>query len=360
MKLLFFIGSLRAGGAERVCTSIVNELAKRGHNIFIVYNHHYPCQYYIDENIKQIDLSELIPKKGFKIYRKISYLYNIRRLTQQLRPDVVVSFMYSLNAIVLLSLIFSRYPVIASEHTRFQSLKDSNWRDYIFRYWINKLAKKVTVLTQRDYDFIGNRLSNKVVLPNPVSFESIKQIEPRLNRILACGSLDRYEEKGFDSLIEIFNCIALKYLDWELDILGTGSSEKEQELIRLIHKNHLECRVKLLGYSNDVASIMKQYPIFVLSSKFEGFSMVLIEAMSQGCACVSYDCVAGPREIINHNVDGLLIENQNKEALRNGIEYLIDNPNERIRLAQNAIKNVQRYSLNKIVDRWENLLEKCC
>ena len=104
---------------------------------------------------------------------------------------------------------------------------------------------------------------------------------------------------------------------------------------------------------------MKEHAIFVLSSQFEGLPMALMEAMSQGCACISYDCVCGPKEIICHNVDGLLIEDQNKEKLKEGIEYLISHPEERSRLAQNAIQNIQRYSVDKIVDQWEMLLKQC-
>lgn len=359
MNLLFFISSLRAGGAERVLATIANALVGRGHSISVVYDQQLPCQYDLDMRIHKIDMSQLMPKVGSKLYRNLLFLYNIRRLVKKHNPDVVISFMFSLNVKVLLSLIFSGYPTIASEHTRFQNLKESDIKRYISRYWINKLAKKVTILTQRDYNFIGHRLSNKVVLPNPLSFPPIEQVRQRPNKILACGSLDRYKEKGFDTLIQIFGMIASKHSDWSLDILGTGCNEAKQSIYQLIKENCLECQVHLLGYSNDVASIMKEHAIFVLSSQFEGLPMALMEAMSQGCACISYDCVCGPKEIICHNVDGLLIEDQNKEKLKEGIEYLISHPEERSRLAQNAIQNIQRYSVDKIVDQWEMLLKQC-
>lgn len=359
MKLLFFISSLRSGGAERVFSTVVNGLVKRGYQITIVYDQQLPRQYAIDERIHQMDLYSLIPQRTNAICRNLRFCMNIRRLTKQINPNVVISFMFSLNTIVLLSLLFSDYPVIASEHTRFQNLKESNLRYYISRYWVNKLAKKVTVLTLRDYNFIGNRLSNKVVLPNPLSFPPIKRVASRPNKILACGSLDRYQEKGFDSLIEVFGKIALKYPHWTLDILGAGSDVSKKFLNELIRKSGAENKIKLLGYSSDVASVMQKYSIFVLSSRFEGFSMVLVEAMSQGCACVSYDCVAGPREIITHNVDGLLIEDQNESKLQEGLEYLIGHPEQRIKLAQNAIHSVERFSKKKILDKWEDLLEQC-
>lgn len=359
MKLLFFISSLRGGGAERVLATIVNALINRGYEISVVYNQQLPCQYNIDSRINKIDLSKLIPNKHSRICRNISFLGNIRRLVKKVNPDVVISFMFSLNTNVSLSLMFSGYPVVASEHTRFQGLKDSNLRYYLSRFWVNKLAKKVIVLTQRDYDFIGNRLPNKIVLPNPLSFPPVKQVGPRPNRILACGALDRYHGKGFDTLIQVFAMLAPMYRDWNLDILGGGSLESQLFLKKVIVENRVENQVHLLGYSNNVASVMREHAIFVLSSRFEGLPMVLIEAMSQGCACISYDCVSGPKEIICHNVDGLLIEDQNKEKLKEGIEYLMSHPEERVRLAQNAIQNIQRYSVDKIVDQWELLLKQC-
>lgn len=354
MKLLFFISSLRGGGAERVLQLVANELSNRGHHISIATNTDMPFAYEINEKVDIVDLKMLWGKN--MILRNILFQKRILKITQKYKPDIVITFMTELNVRVLISLMCTKYPVIASEHTCFKNFKEDTILRYIYRYYINKLAARVTLLTKRDFDFIGNRLNNKIVMPNPLSYSPIDKIGEREKVVLLCGSLDRAIDKGFDKMIVIWSKIAFDFPDWKLNIAGGGSVESVQYLNSIIQKYDVVNQVELLGFQKRIDQCMRSASIFALVSSQEGFSLALIEAMSQGCACISFDCVAGPNEIIsNDHSDGLLVEDQNWDKMRDGLVTLIENPDLRLRLAKNAIHNVGRFSINKIVDQWEYL-----
>ena len=105
----------------------------------------------------------------------------------------------------------------------------------------------------------------------------------------------------------------------------------------------------------DIKELMMSHKLYVLSSKFEGFGMVLIEAMAMGCPCVSYDLIAGPNEIIKNGEDGLLVENQNIDKLAEAMDYMLSHEEERKEMAKNAMVNVKRFEVEKIVDKWEEM-----
>mgnify|MGYP000948409460 CR=1 FL=1 len=353
MKLLFFIGSMRGGGAERVMAVLTEELAKRGHDITLVVMSSSPSFYKLNEDIKLIQFEDRVNHSLFeKIKYKLKSHLFIRRKITKLNPDVVISFILSLNVIVLISSLFLKTPTIVSEHSTFD-IKYSLKKRFK-RFYLNKLADRVTVLTFHDYNFIGTRLKNKIVMPNPLSFVPLaKYNEDRKKNIIAAGSIDRFHGKGFDSLIKIWGKIANKYPEWKLLIAGGGNDENIRKLRELANEYNVNSQFELLGQVKDLDKKLRESSIFVLSSRYEGFSMVLLEAMSQGCACISFDCTAGPREIINNNVDGILVEDQNIDDMTLALSDLIENEDKRGKLAIEGIKSVNRFSVKNIVDKWE-------
>ena len=119
---------------------------------------------------------------------------------------------------------------------------------------------------------------------------------------------------------------------------------------------NIQDSVEFPGFYKNIANMMQRSSIYVSTSRVEGFPMVLIEAMSQGCACISFDCVSGPGEIIQNNVDGILVEDQNMELMEKEICRLIEDEKLRKSLAMNATKSVQRFSIEKIGDIWMDLI----
>ncbi len=355
MRLLFFIETMKGGGAERVMAVLTDELAKRGHDITLGTMSSHPPFYPLNERIKLLQIKERTSNSSLsKIIHKSRWRHFIRKTIKNEHPDVVISFILRLNAIVLVSSLFLGVPVIASEHSTFDTKLSLKKR--FRRFQINKLADKVTVLTQHDYNYIGNRLKNKQVMPNPLSFEPLSEYNNnRKKSIIAAGSLYRSHVKGFDTLIKVWGQIAHLHPDWELIIAGHGSDEDRYALQKLADEYTLSHQFRLIGQVKDLDKKFRESSIFVLSSREEGFGMVLIEAMSQGCACVSFDCKSGPREIITHNVDGILVEDQNKETMQEALSDLIENKEKREALGKQAIRSVHRFSVKNIADKWEML-----
>lgn len=344
---------MQGGGAERVMSILCNELVDRQHEVYLATNTKVPIAYELNDEIKIVSL---YPDNYHKMIRPLRFcglLSSIRKIATHVKPDVIISFLYGLNAKVIISTLGLSIPVIASEHITFDM--SVSFINKIRRYYINELASKTTILTKHDYAYLGKRLHNKIVMPNPLSFPIWNGKEERRKNILAVGSIDRWKMKGFDNLIKIWSNIAYLYPDWNLDIAGTGSNNSLNYLEELVIQNSLQGRVHFLGFQSDIAKVMQQSSIFVLSSRYEGLPMVLLEAMSQGCACVSFDCVSGPNEIISQNKSGILVENQNLEELEYSLSKVIEDEKLREHLSYNAIKEAAVYLPEKIVLKWENL-----
>jgi glycosyltransferase involved in cell wall biosynthesis len=279
----------------------------------------------------------------------------IRNVVNDVEPDFVISFISAMNALVLLSMIGLSIPVIASEHYTFKKKHSSG--EWFRRFFINRMAYKVTVLTKSDKEIIGSKLKNIVVMPNPLSFKLKNDIDfIREKTVLAVGRIDRWYGKGFDTLIKIWSKIILTYPDWKLNIVGGGSNEN----IKILNDNFIseyDCgsSVTLLGFHKEIDRLMQRSAIFVLASRYEGLPMALLEAMSQGCACVSFDCPSGPSEILENGQSGLLVKDQDEEAMLKAIELLIQDKNLRERFSLNGQKAAKAFEADKIVDYWESL-----
>ena len=358
---------MRGGGAERVLANIVNELAKRGHEIGLVTDTSIPFAYEVDGRVKRINIHSNSHHRfdsfwGFnRLYHFLSLCRQTRRVTKKEKPDIVISFTYGVSLFVIPPLLGCGIKVIASEHTTFnRTVLPLSAIKYHLRIFTNLLADRVTLLTEYDKKYLSGKLNNTVVMPNPLSYpvisyqEFIKTNEGRSN-IFACGSIDRYKIKGFDNLIIAFSKVVKKHPNCNLDIAGNGSENSFNDLKRIALQHGVNDRVHFLGFRSDIQELMKSHKLFVLSSRYEGFGMVLIEAMAMGCPCVSYDLIAGPNEIIKNGEDGLLVENQNIVKLAEAMDYMLSHEEERKEMAKKAIASVKRFEVEKIVDKWEKL-----
>jgi glycosyltransferase involved in cell wall biosynthesis len=171
--------------------------------------------------------------------------------------------------------------------------------------------------------------------------------------VVAAGRLTH--QKGFDRLVNAYATVAERQPDWTLRICGTGPNE--ERLRRRVVRANLHNHVLLLG---DVRRIERQFEeasIFVLSSRSEGFPMVLIEAMSKGLPVVSFDCPTGPAEIVDHGVDGLLVPHGDVPALADALLSLMADPQRRRRMGAAATAKAATFSLEAIGPRWDELLD---
>ena len=258
-----------------------------------------------------------------------------------------------------------RVPIISSERNTFdRKLYES---EYIEKYVLNKKFDRVTVLTNYDKKFIGDRLDNVVVIPNaltcqPITLEDYKRSFANKKNILACGRVSAIGEdgklvKGFDLLIKAFSMIANKHPQYDLDIAGDGTDEGFSFLKNLADKLGVGERVHFLGFIKDMDGLMKTHSVFVLSSRAEGFGRVVIESMAVGTPVVAFNC-SGPSEIIEDGVDGYLVDKENVEQLSDRMSSILSNKESRYTFGENALNNVKRYSMDKIIVKWENLFKE--
>jgi glycosyltransferase involved in cell wall biosynthesis len=351
MKLLCYISSLQGGGAERVISILCNKFVERGYDVYLAVNLKYQFAYFLDERIKIIDLQiDVSRSRLINFYR---YIKRTRYIAKRVKPDVITTFIWPLNAKVILATMGLSIPVIASEHSTFYNKK--SLYETLARLYINRLANKVTILTLFDYDYLRKKLPNKIILPNLLPYKIFNGTINRTKNILAVGGINRWHIKGFDNLIKIWSKISSKYPDWTLDIAGEGNEENMNILKTIVQDNNVSNSVRFLGFQKEIDKVMRTSSIFVLSSRYEGFPMVLAEAMSQGCACVCFDCNTGPKEMISDNESGILVKNQDNEAMKSALIRLIEDENLRETLSINARKEIKRYNPDIIVDKWESL-----
>lgn len=354
MKIDLIIGSLRSGGAERVVCNLANYFATQGHIVRIITFMDKPDKYPLHDAIERIRFHDSwgpfnrVPIKGFfhllKFYRD-----------RNNRPDVISTH---INMVAYASIIPAKiYGIkhVVSEHFNHKTRKVTLTK-WILWNILYPITDAITVLTKFDLDFFKKKNPFTWVMYNPSSFE-IADVEdkiPRSKYILAVGNVNRYEHKGFDTLIEIANSVLPNHPEWKLLIVGDG-----QDGISYLQNKYTVCeQVKFTGFRSDVNQLMKKSEIFVLPSRHEGLPMVLIEAMSQGMACIAFDCISGPSEIIDHNINGLLIENQNMAELAAALENLISDSSVRQNLRVNAIKSLDHFSIDEVGAKWLLLFEK--
>lgn len=195
-------------------------------------------------------------------------------------------------------------------------------------------------------------------MPNPLSIlpaESINQNKKK--RILAAGRLNIWHCKGFDILIKAWARIQEKYPDWIVEIAGEGESGRKY-LEGLVVENHLEGRVILSGFHLNIRDYFNESEIFVLSSRYEGFGMVLIEAMSQGAACIACDYKGRQREIIQNESQGLCVESENEEALIKALSKMVEDREYRAKVQKNGWIRSKDFSPDKIGDNWMHLFKE--
>lgn len=375
IKLAYCLPSLYIpGGMERVLTIKANYFADvLGYDIYLILTDGKETKpfYELSPKVNVIHLDVNFNELWDQPLRKKAWLYLVKqqvykkRLSEcleQIKPDITVSMLRReinfINSIHDGSIKIGELHVNKSNYRNLNEEKGNRWlKERISDLWMWQLNRKIKklkkfiILTEEDQLNFGY-LNNTEVIYNPLPFYPTQLSDCTAREVIAVG---RYAyQKGFDLLIEAWRIVADRHPDWNLRIYGGGDRE---EFIALKEKYNMSS-LYLESQTQEIIEKYSESSIFALSSRFEGFGMVIVEAMACGVPPVSFTCPCGPRDIINNDVDGLLVENGNIAQLAAKICYLIEHEDIRREMGRQARINAERFRIENIGKQWEQLFNQ--
>jgi glycosyltransferase involved in cell wall biosynthesis len=367
MKITLVISSLSCGGAERVLVSMAQGLIQSGHKVTVITlsgkdNKFYEF-YELPLGCYRIALGVLgesaEPLEAIK--RNIERIIALRRAIKHSTPNIVISFLRITNITTILALLGTKYPLIVTEHNDLRVFSYGVLWETLRRLTYPFCSSVVSVSQGVDLGFASLPKRKRAVIYNPIMVKDDEktdelptEVNPQKNWLVSMGRLE--EQKGFDLLLKAFAKIAPKYPDWQLLILGRG--ELREQLLQMRDNLNLSGQVIFTGALNNPFAVLKQSKIFVMASRNEGFPMAHGEALACGLPVVCTDCPSGPSEMVRQDIDGLLVLNQDIEALAAAMESLMSDEPKRQKLAAKAPEVLERFGLDAIVAEWETLINK--
>lgn len=391
MKICIVCPRLCHGGAERVAVSLANGFVGRGHEVMFFADLYEEQTYVFNDAVK---VQNLVPQTKNKLKKWSGAVKLLRKQLKYDKPNAIIGIMPLCSIVAKLASTGMGIPVIATEHNSNERPMSAPMPLFIkfYKFFLSKFFSRVSVLTEVDRNVIGNRIKNVVVMPNPLVLSPVVNVTIKNKIILAAGRVDNWHVKGFDVLIRAWGRVngQLKIDNgklssngepWKLVIAGVWRNpETRTYLDGIAEKSGVLDKIEYTGFVEDMQSLYQEASIFVLSSRYEGFGLVLIEAMSQGCACVACDYKGRQREILNPAQDksletrnlnletrnrkfetcdtGILCEPDNVEALASAMEKMITDDEYRESVRKSAIERSKYYSIENTMDRWEALLKQ--
>jgi GalNAc-alpha-(1->4)-GalNAc-alpha-(1->3)-diNAcBac-PP-undecaprenol alpha-1,4-N-acetyl-D-galactosaminyltransferase len=366
-NIVIVVSAMNMGGAQRVVSILSDRWVRDGHivTLIITFSDEIENHYHInaDVNVKHLVNNKLFPR--FKPLNLISKLLNLRKLIKAVNADVVISFLARVNVATTLSTIGLSPSLVVCERTwpPFASLNHNY-------FWLSRMLLKradhFIVQTEKSQSWLKEHFStsNVTAIPNPVSYPLLSEnhslvfpssvLLTKHKVVLASGRM--HEIKQFDMLIKAFARINDKYKEWVLVILGDG--EERDYLNNIIKELGVGDQVFFPGRVGNIGDWYSRADLFVLSSKVEGFPNVLLEAMAHGVASISFDCDTGPRDMIQHGVNGVLVDPEEQEAgLTRAMESMMSDEGLRSIMAKNSVRVRDKFSIERISKTWDQILD---
>ena len=367
MRILFFYNSLAMkAGIERTLTDKANYLAEHGHEVsFVTYEQgDHLISFPLFHTIKHVDLDcraftllrySLVRRIYETIRLKRKFLNKWKSVVFQINPDIIVTTTNSAFFIPELMSVRSKYPIIIESHVAYtvQNGNNSFLKSMLWKHRLSVYRKcnMFVALTEGDAACWRKHLNHVCKVDNPVTCYIDDPFKEKrvAGRIISVGRMNN-SQKRFDRLIDAFAAISSKYPNWHVDIFGDGNLQ-----------NTLEQQIERLGLKDKIiihqptSNIYDEYlcsELYVMSSDFEGFGLVLVEAMACGVPVISTDCPFGPSEIIEDGVTGLLAK-MDVSDLANKIEWMITHPEKLKSMGIKAHESAAKYRLENVMPQWE-------
>ena len=373
MHILYIYSELTTkGGADKIIVDKANYLVDHGCDVTIVTESQMGREtvFPLDSRVKHIDLGLDFneqyrhgPIRRFCIYLRLmrQYKRKLRQVLKQEKADIAITtFGRSAN---VLPYIDDGSVKIGEAHTTMRNLRSLHLMEqkgglygllarHMRRKMVSSAAKMKTLVTLTPEDANDWKgISDVRVIPNPIP--PLSEVPAKLDNKQAL-MVGRYNDaKGYDYLIPAWEIVHSRHPEWILNVYGSG--ELHDQVVKWIEEHHLQQSIILHDPVNNIMDKYLESSICVLSSRYEGFSLVIAEAMSCGVPCVSFDCPHGPRNIIRNGEDGLLVEYLNVQALADGICRLIDDDALRRTMGDKARQNIRRFAKETVMQQWMEL-----
>lgn len=355
-RICFLQGDMsRSGGTERVTSIIANELSKKDNfdiHIISIENKTNRSFFTLERGVKHSTI--LDTENRFKLEKYVEIIKVLRKYVKENNIDILVDVDVICNIFSIPATIGTKTKLLSWEHFNICNNNGSKIRD-ISRKLSTIFSNYIITLTEKDkinYKKKLNIESNIEYIYNPIVNKSESECNIESKQIISVGRLT--SQKGFDMLCDIAKVVLSKNKEWKWIILGEG---EDRNLIEAkIKEYNLENRLILKGNVSNIDEYYKNSSIFVMTSRYEGLPMTLLEAKSYSLPIVSFDCMTGPSEIISDNINGYLIDENNLDDMSKKINILIDDIDTRKIFKKNAKYDIDKFDLDKIINKWINVL----
>lgn len=360
LNICFLLGGFTGvGGIGRVTSIIANELAEDSeYNISAIsfYKKNKPNLYELNNGISHDYLFQKeITMKNALMRNAIGKLRNYL-MTNKI--DILVcagAIFYPLGVSGTLGL---KTKCICWEHSNVQNDKDHSFQ-FLSRWIGAKKADYIVTLTKHDKESYSTKynISNVDFIYNPIDkgiFEFVKDYNWESKKIISVGRLSY--QKNFENLIEVAKLVLPENPEWSWDIYGEG--DQRDHLSNLIEQYDLSKQINLKGRVDNLYEIYNEYAFLVMTSRYEGFPMTLLEGMAHGLPLVSYDILTGPNEIIEHGLNGFLVEPFNSNEMAELIKQVMSTDEIRIDMSIKNRSLCKKYTLNEIIQAWKDIFNQ--
>lgn len=363
MKILLTITTMGAGGAERVLALLANALMSRGHQVTLMTLDSCGNDFFsVSPGVQRIALGLHRPSRTWltRWYGNVRKIGAMRRAIERVCPDVVVSFLTEVNILAIMACAGRSTPVLISERVDPRTHRMTPLREWL-RWIAYRRATGLVVQTRAVAEWISasrTGLPPVTVIPNPVlpaSAPATRVQQRSRPYLLAAGRLTW--QKGFDVLIRALALLVDRGVDLDLVIAGEGWGE-ERALQELAAELAVSERVRFLGRVADLSTWLAEAFAFVLSSRYEGFPNVLLEALAAGTATIATDCPSGPREILEPGGLGMLVPCEDPAAIAAAVTSLQRDAALRNRLRERGPAVLERFGLDAVTGAWESLFRR--